>query len=645
MDSYSTAVLLFAALILLSALLLLRRRNEKHQEELIAREADKEIFKQIELIRVQNPTEQDLQAYALIESERQKIWKSLSTKTSITPRKIYQFSFDLIREIAATYNPDSENPEFQASVSDLLELNYRIIERVRGYLEEFPLNTIKNLNIQDILRYRGYYDRLSELELVKLAKKHKYLYTIGKYAWMGYNVINPWYWGRKVVFTAGKEGTFRYLLTAIITIVGEEAILVYSKRNIKAKAVAVEKNIAFEMINMAVIDGVVSQEEYEVILNFILYNPRLDDQMKVTLLRALLRKRPVKSAISPDTYDDKEKKRLLAEVERVAKADKLGILKKREALRSLEESLALTSEYRTQLELAPQAEVHSWDLMQQNRQREAAILRLMVQAGTVEGPVPESLREYIIQRATSYPLPFREEEQEGILREETVPTSQDTLTNLIPTKSDKERALSEVLDALLWYLPFTRKKEEFYTLIVSALDMKKAGDTILTKRLEQLLPSGKLIEKPPAELTKYLSRLLTQDEQIRALQSTATKYKFLTRDETPKQKETELWICVTTGRVLVLAAMKINGTIYQHHVEFQDDLTVRVEAGKLSDTYILQGKPGEIRLENVLFRSSNLKNALQQYLGESRQKLERRRREDSEDEEPGKQAVSRSSKQ
>jgi hypothetical protein len=131
-----------------------------------------------------------------------------------------------------------------------------------------------------------------------------------------------------------------------------------------------------------------------------------------------------------------------------------------------------------------------------------------------------------------------------------------------------------------------------------------------------LLPSGKLIEKPPTELTKYLCRLLIQDERITALQSTATKYTFITQGKNPKQKETEFWICVTTGRVFVLAATKVDNSIYQHHLEFQNDLTVQVESGKLSDTYILQGKKGEIRLESNLFRSSNLKNALKPYIKE-----------------------------
>ena len=614
METYSIAALLSAAVILLSVLFLVRRRNRTQQAALLAREEESQNFKQIELTRVQNPTEYDLRAYALIESKRQQVWTSFSTKTAFSPRIIYQFAFDLIREVAAIYYPDLENPVMQASIFDLLELNYRIIERVKEYLEEFPLNTIRDLNIQNILKYKDYYDKLSDSKLVQFAQQHTYLYAIGKYAWMGYNVLNPWYWGRKIVFTAGKEGLFRYLLTVIITVVGEEAVLVYSRRNIKAKAAAVEKNIAFEMINMAVIDGIVSAEEYEVILDFILQNPQLDDQRKVTLLKALLRKRPLKSAVSFEMDDEKAKKRLLAEVERVAKADQLGILKKREALKSLEESLALTSAYRTQLESAPHAEIQSRNLMQQHRQREEAILRLMVQAGAVEGVAPDSLREYIMQRAESYPLPFNEEEQANMLREVTNPTPQDTLTNAIIATPDKERALTEVLDALLWYLPFTRQKEAFYRLMVSALGLKKGGEAILLKRLEQVLSLGKLIEKPPAELTKYLCRLLGQTEQITALQSTATKYTFITGDAKPKQKDADFWLCVTTTRVLVLAATTIAGTVYQHHLAFGDDLHVQVEPGKLSDTYILRGINAEILLRSPLFRSANLKHALHPYV-------------------------------
>ncbi len=614
MENYSLIALLFAALTLISTLFLVRRRNKQQQEALLKQETHAEEFKQIELMRVQNPTDQDLQAYDLIETERRNVWQRLSIETSISPKRISQLSLDLIRQIAVIYYPDLEYPEFQASIPDLLELNARIISRLREYLDDFPLNTIRDVNIQEVLKYKSYYHKLSDFDLVKFAKDNKYIYTVGHYAWMGYNALNPWYWGRKIAFTAGKEGTFRYLLTIIITVVGEEAVLVYSKRDLRAKATAIEKNIAFEMINMAIIDGVVSQEEYEVLLPFILKNPRLDEPIKITLLKALLRKHPVKSAALPEGYDNKEKKRLLAEVERVAKADKLGILKKQDALKALEESLNLESEYRTQLELTPHAEVHSYELMQQNRRREEAILRLMVQAGSVTEQLPDSLRDYIMQRAESYPMPFNETEQARIFQEASTPTLPDTLTDLIPTKPEKERAIADVLDALLWYLPFTRPKEEFYTKIVSALDLKKESDKFLLARLEKLLPSNKLIEKPPFEVFKSLYRLIGSEDQITALQETGTTYTFMTADATPRKKEAAFWLCVTTSRVLVLAATMIEQTIYQHHLEFGNALGVRIKQGKLYDSYILKDHKQEICLTNTLFHSSNLKNALNAYL-------------------------------
>ncbi|MEA1949710.1 MAG: hypothetical protein U9N83_20735 [Thermodesulfobacteriota bacterium] len=346
METYSLIALVFVVLILISALLAFRRHNRKQHKEKLDRAIEEGNLYQIELVRVQNPSSQDKKSYDLIEAERKKVWTSLSLKTSLAPKEIWRMSLVLIKEIAAIYHPEAENPQFQASIDDLLELNERIVKRLQEYIEKPPLNTIKDLNIQDVLNYKTRYENLSQSAGVKFAQKHKHLYSIGKHAWTMRNFLNPWYWGRKVVFTAGKEGLYRRLLSVVLKVVGEEAVLVYSERYTRNEAVVFEKNIALEMINMAFVEDVVSSEEYEVVLNFILNNTKFDDWIKVTLLKTLQRKRPVKTAFSLDAYNDKEKKRLLAEVERVAKADKLETLKKREALKALEDSLKPNSRHR-----------------------------------------------------------------------------------------------------------------------------------------------------------------------------------------------------------------------------------------------------------------------------------------------------------
>lgn len=619
MDTPSLIALLFASVVLTSTLIVVRRKRQKEQQALLDQVAAEKDFQQIDLIRVQNPTEQDNEAYALIERERQKVWKSLSLQTSIAPGLIWKMCYDLVARISAIYYPESDNPIFQVSLSDLLGLNDRVIRRIQEYLEQFPLNAIKDMKVQDILTYKNWFDKVSQNKVVQIAQQHKYLYTIWQYGWMAYNSINPWYWGRRVIFEAGREGSFRYLLSVILTIVGEEAVMVYSKRRIRQKAVAIEKGIAVEMINMAVADQTVSAQEYEVLLSFILNSNKFDDMVKVTLLKALLRKQTMKSPLELDSLDEKERKRFLMEVERVAKADKLGVLKKLDALKTLEDALSLTSGYRTQLELAPHEEVRSMDVMQQNRKREEAIFRLMIQAGSIDGTFPQSLREYIIERAENYPLPFDADEQDAILQEADAPTPIDTLTKEITSLPDKERALAETLDALLWYLPFTRKDEEFFVQLVAVLHLRNVSDGLLQKRMERLLPQNKLIGKPAFPILKLLCRQIRQEEQILALVETGSSYQFQTNEERPKKKEAAFWLCVTTERAFLLTAAMLNDVMYTHQVDLMPPFALKIERGRLHDTYALRDAAQEFRLSSALFHSDDLRVALEMLVKRQKQ--------------------------
>ena len=138
METYSLITLLTAAVLLTSTLVLVRRRRIKEQQALLEKVAAEKEFQQIDLIRVQNPTEQDAQAYALIEAERQKVWTRVSLQISIAPGMIWNACYDPVTRIAAIYAPDAEQPVFQVSLSDMLGLNDRVIRRIQEYLDQFP---------------------------------------------------------------------------------------------------------------------------------------------------------------------------------------------------------------------------------------------------------------------------------------------------------------------------------------------------------------------------------------------------------------------------------------------------------------------------------------------------------------------------
>lgn len=269
------------------------------------------------------------------------------------------------------------------------------------------------------------------------------------------------------------------------------------------------------------------------------------------------------------------------------------------------------SAYRSQLDVTQPKEVQARDLMDQNRRREDALLRLLAQAGAQDGALPDAAREYLLQRAATYPTPFNDDEQGEILHEAVIPTPLDTLTDRIQTKHDQERAVAEILDMLLQYPPFSPKKEAFYQHIITALNLKKQGQPLLYAALREKLPAGKQFDKAPFDILKLLYRVLVSDEQVLALQHTSTKYRFPVGGESGKPKDVDSWVAVTSQRVCVLAAVTVDGTFYHHHETFGDDLQVRLKSGRLRDEYYFSDGEHEFRVDKSLFRSSLFKYALQ----------------------------------
>lgn len=597
-------IILLGILILI---LLLERYRQKKQ--IVARvEEEMENLREVPIVQVDNPTETDLKAYELIKEYRNKIWWNVVVRTDIKPRMVYQTSYELIRDIAKLYHPDKDRPEFQASIQDLVELNYRINQRIRANLETFPFNRVKDFNLENVLKYKNFYTQITSHGAFKFFKEHKYLYDFGKTLLAIYNYSNPWYWGRQILLTVSQESIVRYFLAMIITVVGEEAILLYSRRTLKSATALVEHSIAGEMIRMATADGFVTPQEYEIILEYVLKNPVLDDQLKVSLLQALLSKKPISYDL--DNIQEKgDKARLLRQVEKIAQADTLNLSKKMELLRKLEERLGVSSKYRGELErkTLPASELDAVSVQQINKKREEAILRWMVHAAGTCKKWSESLREYIWARALAYPLvPFSEEEFSEILKELEKQTEPKEFLKALDTQTFKKRALLEVLDVLLWQFPFTKGDETYYYRFSELLGMRKEGEKYLAEKLKAKLPKHDLISIPPVEVLRYVFRELSPTERVLALQETSTKYRFRNVEGT-RAKDTHFWLAATNHRLLLLATAQIENTWYRHSLEFGLGTEISVKKGRLYNEYTLKDPRGTtITLTNTLFHGSDL---------------------------------------
>jgi hypothetical protein len=111
-------------------------------------------------------------------------------------------------------------------VLGLLHLFKRVAERLEGYLNKFPLTVLRDRTIAELLLLHSGYVKVKENPMVKLLG-NKFVDTARKLLWSAYNVSNPWFYGRQIVWAVGRELGTRYLLTLILTIVGEEAVQLY----------------------------------------------------------------------------------------------------------------------------------------------------------------------------------------------------------------------------------------------------------------------------------------------------------------------------------------------------------------------------------------------------------------------------------
>jgi len=335
-------LLSFTVLVLLAELLLIRKKRKDETNRGSSHIDRDSALNRIAQLRCQLPTEMDQQACDRIEARIRAVSSTFSMQTSISPKKVYELAAELTRDIASVYHPEADDPVLQASISDLLQLNERVVTRLNIKLKEFPLSTVKDININRIMKGKHIYDAKIKNK-IKWLQKFKGLYKAGNRAWMSYNIFNPWYWGRKIAYTSVKEITFRYLLTWIVTIVGEEAMAVYSQRDITTSDAAYERDLALAMVAVARANKTISAEAYAQVIDHIINKMQLSDTVRVDIARALTAKKSKTYFLPQGSYTRTQVDRLLKKI------NKLAVVQGSNRQKSYEIIEKIESELRTKL--------------------------------------------------------------------------------------------------------------------------------------------------------------------------------------------------------------------------------------------------------------------------------------------------------
>jgi hypothetical protein len=272
-------ILAVAVLLWLGSLLAVRHWTRKK----ILRSFDSEILQGEDIpLPFTDPRPEDRQALDVVRSFRRRYLLKLWPDTEFSLKVVTGLSLELIQEIAGVYHPEDERPELHASLSELISLQTRVSVRLQALLETLPLRAIKDVELQTILFYHNVYKQFTCHPAYLFMRRH-HLDKIARYAWMLKNIASPWYWGYRAAYAGGKEMLTRFFLSRMSTIVGVEAIRLFSGRAPGAEQWRKYDLAIQEMLHLAAANGASEPEALKFVLGLVLTSRELPEQVKLLL--------------------------------------------------------------------------------------------------------------------------------------------------------------------------------------------------------------------------------------------------------------------------------------------------------------------------------------------------------------------------
>jgi hypothetical protein len=174
------------------------------------------------------PGTREQQALELIARMREEVWDLPEGELQLSFEALNRRALNIVRSIGAVYHPEAAQPEYEASLSDTLELVKRVSSRLARLASTVPVKYIGDRKLSDFQRYYQVYLKINENPLLKLLKKNPHLYKAAKLALNLKNIANPLYWAGRELTREGYFFILRWFYLTFTSEIGKEAVRLYS---------------------------------------------------------------------------------------------------------------------------------------------------------------------------------------------------------------------------------------------------------------------------------------------------------------------------------------------------------------------------------------------------------------------------------
>ena len=137
--------------------------------------------------------------------------------------------YDMMVEIASKFYPKSKKPLMELSLNELILLDQYIVKKLDDLLSKKGISLFKNLKLSTIMNLVDKKTIIDNNALVKNAKKFKFKEIYGL-ALTLINIINPYFWFKKIVINPSINLLLNKIFLVCYSIIGEETYNVYSKQ-------------------------------------------------------------------------------------------------------------------------------------------------------------------------------------------------------------------------------------------------------------------------------------------------------------------------------------------------------------------------------------------------------------------------------
>jgi hypothetical protein len=282
-----SALFLSATLLTILSLLCIRWWFKRRWKKLLEQKFEEEN----ELDTLSPMGDKDLEALELIRRFRREVWELPDAELQLGVEPLTQRAVSVVRSISAVYHPDAVEPQYEASLVEILQLIQRVSSRLSRVSSAVPFKFLGNRKLSEYQLFYQVYRRIQDSPVLNLLKRNPHLYRAARWALNVKNLGNPLYWAGKELSREGYFFAVRWFYLTFSGQVGREAMRVYSGRHFKRAEDRDGALVCYRLFALAHRWGGPSADEWRALVDFVANHPEVDPDIKLQVLSRCTRNR------------------------------------------------------------------------------------------------------------------------------------------------------------------------------------------------------------------------------------------------------------------------------------------------------------------------------------------------------------------